>query len=459
MRFFPFIAVLPLDLKPYLWDNSFMQNFDIRRQPKKHSAPQKRMDPTVLHNEAKPFVPKQQAEGSFSYPQNQNPVKTRKLKKSHVLVSLAVVFLLTFSIFSFKLVGFARSISSNHQSFYKTVTDTLGAIVPGAGGLDQSGVAQAKRSQQRINILMLGYGGAKHEGSYLTDSIMLLSVDFKESKTSFISIPRDLWVKIPSGESNQTARYAKINEAFSSELLASGKFSKLSQDELQQGLLKGGESSKLAVSEVLGIPVDYFMSVDFDGFKEVVDILGGVEVDVENEFTDYTYPNGNNVNGPLCAAQGTATSYCRYRQVHFEKGLQTMDGEQALQYVRSRHALGAEGTDFARSKRQQRLLSAVQKKALSLNMAPKAFSVMNSLENHLQTDLSVADIKNLSEYLGNVNFESAERIGLDDSNFLIPAKSNDGQWILIPRKGISKYEEIHLFVRSKLIQQALPRSE
>jgi polyisoprenyl-teichoic acid--peptidoglycan teichoic acid transferase len=436
-----------------------MQNFDIRREPKKHPVLRSHLDKTVLHIEAKPFTRKEDVKGSFVNAQISAPTIRKKIRKSHVFALAILFFLLTFSFFSFKLVGFARSISSNNQSFYKTVTDTLGAIVPGAEDLDNSGIAQAQRNQDRVNILMLGYGGAQHDGAYLTDSIILLSLDFKQNKTTLISVPRDLWVQIPLNNSENQSYPAKINQAFASDTMLRGSFSKLSERAISESLLKGGDTSKDVVAELLGMSVDYFIAIDFEGFREVVDILGGVEVYVDNEFTDYTYPNGNNVNGPLCAAKGDKESSCRYREVHFDAGLQYLDGKRALQYVRSRHAVGEEGSDFARSKRQQRLLAAVQDKALSLNMAPRVFSVMEALQGHLQTDLSVADIKNLSEYLADVNFEEAERIALDDSNFLIPAKSNDGQWILIPSKGLYRFEDIQQFVRAKLTPQALPRTE
>jgi len=91
----------------------------------------------------------------------------------------------------------------------------------------------------------------------------------------------------------------------------------------------------------------------------MVDLLDGVEVDVENTFDDYRYPINGKEND-LC--DGDPEYDCRYEDIHFDQGLQLMSGETSLKYVRSRNAEGDEGTDFARSQRQQRLLLSFKEK-------------------------------------------------------------------------------------------------
>src|SRR5690606_11303223 len=113
---------------------------------------------------------------------------------------------------------------------------------------------------------------------------------------------------------------------------------------------------------VTGEPVHYAMVMDFSGFKEVIDTLGGVEVDVEHSFTDTEYPIAGREND-LC--DGDPEYRCRYETIEFKQGRQYMDGETALKFVRSRHAEGDEGNDFARSACQQRVISAIREKVLT----------------------------------------------------------------------------------------------
>src|SRR5581483_6971189 len=131
----------------------------------------------------------------------------------------------------------------------------------------------------------------------------------------------------------------------------------------------------------------------------IVDALGGVEVNVDNAFTDYTYPSGDqNVDAGLCTADDVSTdgaSGCRYLKVHFDKGLQYMDGTTALEYARSRHAAGVEGSDFARSKRQEKLIAAIEQKAVGAGAITKIFTLMDAVQGHFHTDLSIAEVKDL----------------------------------------------------------------
>ena len=109
--------------------------------------------------------------------------------------------------------------------------------------------------------------------------------------------------------------------------------------------------------DVLGIPIHYNVTINFEVFKQIVDTLGGIDVEIENTFTDSEYPIEGKEDDPVIAN--------RYETVTFTKGLEKMNGERALKYVRSRHGDGAEGTDFARSKRQQKVILAIKDKLMS----------------------------------------------------------------------------------------------
>ena len=413
-----------------------MTEFDIhKRIEKKETGPN--LDTSLLNAQVRLYEPVLNVSNKRIEKVRRKSYFTRAM-----FVLIGLIFI-TATIFSYKFSAFSGAVSAANYSFIKTTTDILGSAIPGLGIFDNSKVGQAKRNGETLRIALLGYGGGDHEGTYLTDSILLLSIDFKDGKTSFVSVPRDLWVRMPNGG------HAKINAVFASAV-------NRNSTDLQSDLTKGGNLAKESLSEVLGIPVDYFVAIDFNGFKDVVDNLGGVEVEVENSFTDYSYPSGNE-NGAVCASE-KSNSGCRYQILKFEKGLQHMDGVRALEYARSRHAAGVEGSDFSRSKRQQRLIASIYNKIIQRGFLPRILSAMDAVEGHVFTDLGVADITSLSDYAHNVNFETAQRVALGDEAVLVASSSADGQWILVPKKGIGKYEDVHYLIKARIVSQDLPRT-
>ncbi len=258
--------------------------------------------------------------------------------------------------------------------------------------------------RDRINILLLGVGGAGHEGSYLTDTIMIASLQPSQKRLAFISIPRDLLVEIPG------YGWRKINNA--------GAFG-----EMQQAG-QGPELARQVVSATFDIPIDYYVQIDFEGFAKVIDALGGVTVDVENSFTDYKYPTYDH----------------KWRVVSFKKGVQTMDGDTALKYVRSRHSLmNNEGSDFARSKRQQKVLVAVKEKVLSpsfLLNPQKINEVLATISENLSTNLQVWEMVRLATLGRSIEISNAAHLVLDDSpESFLTSETIDGAYVLVPRSG------------------------
>ncbi|MEK9207226.1 MAG: LCP family protein, partial [Patescibacteria group bacterium] len=217
-----------------------------------------------------------------------------------------------------------------------------------------------KSSPERINLLLLGRGGGKHEGPNLSDTIIFASLDLKNPKVTLVSLPRDLWSADLNG---------RINSAYA-----------VGETKRKGGGLVLSES---VVSKIIGQNIDYGIVIDFSGFVKAVDLMGGIDVNVDRAFDDYQYPIKGNEN-ELCghteeevvtftASNSAETELpgffpCRYEHLHFNKGLQHMDGETALKYVRSRHAKGNEGTDFARSQRQEKTIKAFMDKVFSLQI-------------------------------------------------------------------------------------------
>ncbi|MEI9966097.1 MAG: LCP family protein [Candidatus Moraniibacteriota bacterium] len=207
-------------------------------------------------------------------------------------------------------------------------TGTLGDLGTFAKGLITPGEDILKKDEDgRINVLLLGRAGEHYPGKNLTDTVILLSIQTKTRQVALLSLPRDLLVALPG---SQPA--TKLNALY--------------QYGLSSG--KGPDTIREAVSTVTDQSIHYTFLIDFDGFEELVDTLGGIRVDVPRDFTDTRYPGKN----------------YSYETFSIQKGWQTLDGPTALKYVRERHA-DPEG-DFGRAKRQQQVLQALKSKAFSL---------------------------------------------------------------------------------------------
>lgn len=279
-------------------------------------------------------------------------------------------------------------------------------------------------SGERINLLIMGYGGGQHAGPNLTDSMVVLSVNLKDSATTMISVPRDLWVQVPPGSGS----YGKLNTAY--------------QDGLEHGYngmsasaAGGGAEAARKVSQVTGLPVQYWLTIDFSGFRSLVDALGGVDINVPVGWTA-TYPRNNDQDG----LPGWET-------VTFQAGWQHMNGVRALEYARERYVTSpaSEASDFARSARQLLLIHAIVDRARSIGALPHMLSVMNALQQTMYTNLSLIDLTFLTR---NVDVANATRIGLSNQNVLVDAMSDDGQDILEPANG--DWSVVQQYIASRL---------
>lgn len=309
-----------------------------------------------------------------------------------------------------------------------------------------------------VNILLLGYGGAGHEGGTLSDSIIVVNVIPDGKKITFISIPRDLWVEMPIR--SDISQNFKINHAY-----AIGLDDNLYPLKEPQYKGEGGAVTlvKEIVGEVVGMPIDYVVAVDFDGLKKIVDTLGGVEVDVPVTFDDYFYPIKGRENDTCGKSSSeiarlhqefsdTALHHqfeCRYELIHFEKGSTLMDGETALKFTRSR-ASAQHGGDFARSERQHALLLGIKDKLLSIYSIDKIDELFGQFAAMVQTDLDLATVQKLVAILGVPDAYSVKFVRVSDENVLVSTKSLDGQFILIPKQGEGIWSGVHTFVREQI---------
>jgi len=289
-----------------------------------------------------------------------------------------------------------------HQSPLSVVHD----IVAGGGG---SSVGSAAHDQQRIVIALYGYGGSGHEGSSLTDSIMLVVIQphaSRQAQIAEVSVPRDWNVPIDLGKGDSPV-WSKINAAYA---FAAQDIYPNRADQYK-GEFGGAHLADDTLQHVLGVHVDHFIGIDFHAFQYAVDAVGGIDVNVLHSFTDYQYPRGE------CNPGGGGD--CSYETVHFDAGPQHLDGARALILVRSRHSGdNGEGSDFARSRRQQLVISAVKEKVAGIGGISRLPQMLDALAGHVVTDMSAGDAEALYALVKDVDATKVEHVSIDDTNFL-----------------------------------------
>lgn len=292
----------------------------------------------------------------------------------------------------------------------------------------------------RVNVLLLGIGGEGHEGPQLSDTILFASVKPSQGQVGMLSVPRDLTVPIPS------QGWRKVNAAN-----AYG-------EAAEPGL--GGSLSAQVVGDALGQEIPYWVRVDFGGFANLVDELGGIDVEVERAFVDAEYPVlgkeeadcGGAARPPADSAQPSADSdtdsqlptadsppdySCRFEALSFSKGWTRMDGDTALKYVRSRHGTNGESSDFARSRRQQKVILAVREKLVSAStlLNPgRIGNLMELLRTHLATNMELWEVVRLAGLLKDVDPSTVITRVLDASpDGPLYATSLNGAYVLLPK--------------------------
>lgn len=324
-----------------------------------------------------------------------------------------LIFLIVAIVFSFKIIFSGYSLLENSTEFPKTdglstLWNQFRKIFPNQEKLLKG------ETEDRINFLLLGVGGPGHEGAYLADTIILVSLKPSTRQIAALSIPRDLYVPIPN------YGWRRINNAYAFGETVSG---------------QGGELSSQVISDILNLPVHYWAKIDFSGFKKIIDKLGGINIYVEKDFVDYQYP---------------APNY-KYQTIFFKKGWQKMDGETALKFARSRHGNHVEGSDFSRAHRQQKILLAVKDNVFSFYtlIHPKAITdIFKELGESFKTSLEPWEIIRLAKIGREIKKEQifTEVLTTGLSGPLYPEKTPDGAYILMPKN--NDFTEISQLVQN-----------
>lgn len=237
------------------------------------------------------------------------------------------------------------------------------ATTPVATSSDDMGILPAFGGE-RLTVVVLGTDTRPSETETFsrTDSIMLISMDPATNKVGVLGIPRDLWVTIPG------YGYQRINLAYTL------------GESWQVG--SGPQVVEQTIQATFGMPVDHYVMLDFATFVSVIDLIGGIDVMVDEAIYDPTYPD----------------DYYGYDPFYLDAGMQHLDGPTALKYARSRH----NSDDRVRIKRQQQVIMAVFEKATSAEMFPSLLRAMpdlwDAVSEGIQTDMSLANIMDLALY-------------------------------------------------------------
>jgi LCP family protein required for cell wall assembly len=246
----------------------------------------------------------------------------------------------------------------------------------------------AMQANPRVNILLVGLDQrweVQHR-AFRTDTMMIASLHSDTNEAMLFSIPRDLYVEVPAHGKQRINIAHVLGET--------------------QGYPGGGPALLMdTIQQDFGIPLQGYVMINFQGFREVVDLLGGVDIYVDKEIWDNSYPDDRG---------GEIT-------IHIPAGQQHMDSETLLIYCRTRHG----SDDFDRMARQQKAIVALAKKALSLQMLPRLPELLQALSDTFYTDLSPATIIRLAEMASRVDPDSIRSVVIDRS-YLDPSQRQPG---------------------------------
>ncbi|MFL7837915.1 MAG: LCP family protein [Candidatus Promineifilaceae bacterium] len=253
---------------------------------------------------------------------------------------------------------------------------------------------------ERINILLLGTDRRCNEtGPNHSDTLLLATIDPESMTAKLLSLPRDLWVEIPGfgvDRINQAYYFGQIYE------------------------YPGGGPALASetVESFLGVPVDYFITVDFQSFEDAVNLIGGIVIDVPESIDDPNYPDNCYGYDPFSIAAGK----------------QRLDGAAALKYARTRATLGG---DVDRAGRQQAVLMAIRDQVLNLNQLPKliaqAPTLWRTFQENVKTNLSLEDALEIALLIQDIQVDNID-LAVLDYDYVYIETTPDGRQILVPRR-------------------------
>src|SRR5256712_1101933 len=347
-----------------------------------------------------------------------------------VLLAVIVTATLTYK----RIDDFLTSTTGRH---FNPIGEVVQAVEPAPGT-----IAYKLKHAQQGNVLLLGRGGYENDAPYLTDSIMAVTIDPASNKVSMVSIPRDLVVRMNLQDNPSRIWINKINAAYEVPYVSiiccvASQYS---------GHDAGGLAAEHEVGKVTGLTFDRYIAVDFVAFRDMVNALGGVDVCLSTNLDDYSYPNYHN----------------GYMPIHFKAGCQHLNGEQALEVARSRHAVQPQqASDFGRARRQQDIMQAIKQRATTINGFSKAPQLLSALQQNIPTALSPSDMRAIYDWGKNLPDTSIIRTaltapsGAGDGNLLDSYNCGMGPSVSQLCADDPSFAMIHRYIASLLIDPAV----
>lgn len=346
-----------------------------------------------------PEKPEKKPKGSFT-----SSLKTKLLTwfRGHVLLGIAAIVIALLA-----LKGFVGAVQLGNPFSVKQIV--------------VSAVSDSIKTDEynHTNILLIGVGGENHDGGTLTDTMIVASIDHKNNLVPMLSIPRDFYV-----ENDLVGWGTRINSIY--EYVAENNDGDYALG--MQELIK-------EVEELTDLEIQYYAKIDFNGFVDIVNAVGGVTVDVPEEIYDTTYP----------ADPGSSNLYQTF---HIEPGVQELDGETALKYVRSRHT----SSDFDRALRQQQVINAIKDKALSIGFMLNPVRIkktISAISDNFETNLTMSEMLNFASLASDFDTNGIISAVLNDDPsayggilYAPQREAYGGAYVLVPYT--NDMDEVHL---------------
>ncbi len=293
----------------------------------------------------------------------------------------------------------------------------------------------------RVNIMILGKGGSEQrDGPDLTDTIIIASIDPIAKEAALLSIPRDLWVKSPTGYES------KINEVYANAKYATlddYPFKDRNSDEAKEKAEKAGvEALKNVLSKSLGVPIHYHTMIDFAGFRKAIDTVGGIDINVTQDMA---------VKETLWLAEkGTY-------QLNAQPGWQHFDGWKALAFSRSRKT--STRGDFSRAERQRAVILALKDKVLSTGTLANPIKInqlISDFGEQVSTDFSINEILRVYDLAKEIPGDKVVSVGLDD---YVHGDMINSLSVQVPKAGLFDFSEIQNYVRNVMRDAFLKKED
>lgn len=336
--------------------------------------------------------------------------KRKFIYKKRYLILLPFLLFSLYFIFSFLLSVYDYS---SNQTFLSRFFSPI--------------MAELERDEQGfINVLLVGHGGGNHDGPDLTDTMILASLDPEKKTVVMMSVPRDFWVN--------TKRFgsSRINEVYRNIKLQLVNYYNIDEETASSEAMR---ILMTEISKILNKQIPYYARINFKGFTQLVDALDGIELEVEKDIYDASYPDGN---------WGTEI-------FSVKRGRHVFDGSTALKYARSRH----DSSDFDRARRQQQVIQAIKDKVINTGVieSPRRISNLYSVfAKNFKTNFSSRELITLAIVASEVQKDSMRLAVLNDDwtslgGFLgtPPRADYGGAFVLIPYSGDGDYSRIHIF--------------